>query len=73
MDPAALEQIAETLQRLAVPSEHETAGRVLVEPVGQRRRARQPEAQLTETILQIVAALRPAMHRQPGGLVDDEH
>jgi len=40
---------------------------------GQRRRARQAEAQLTETILQIVAALRPAMHRQPGGLVDDEH
>ena len=56
-----------------MPAEHEAAGGVLVEPVGQHRRPRQAEAQRVERVFQIGAALRPAMHRQAGGLVDDQH
>ena len=51
----------------------EAAGGVAVEPMGERRRARQAEAQRVEMILEIVAALGAAMHGQAGRLVDDEH
>ena len=72
-DPAALEQPAEIGQRLAVAAEHQAAGGVAVEPVGQRRRARQAEAQRVEIVLQALAALRPAMDREAGRLVDHQH
>ena len=54
-------------------SQHQTAGGILVEPVGQHRRPRQAESQAVEGGFQIGAALGAAMHRQPGGLVDDQH
>ena len=54
-------------------SQHETAGSVLVEPVGQHRRPRQAEAQAVERSLQIGAALGAAMHGQAGRFVDDQH
>ena len=54
-------------------SQHEAAGRILVEPVGQDRRTRQPEAQRIEGGFEIGAALGAAMHRQPRGLVDHQH
>ena len=54
-------------------SQHETAGGVLVEPVGQHRRPRQAESQAVEGSLQIGAALGAAMHRQAGRLVDHKH
>ena len=65
-DAAALEQPAELGQRLAVAAEHEAAGGVAVEPVRERRRARQAEAQRVEMILQALAALRaPCARRSP--------
>ena len=54
-------------------SQHETAGRILVEPVGEHRWPRQAESQAVEGGFQIGAALGAAMHRQAGGLVDDQH
>ena len=49
-DLAVLEHLAERGQRLAVAAEHQAAGGVAVEPVGERRRARQPEAQRVEMV-----------------------
>ena len=54
-------------------SQHEAAGGILVEPVGQHRRPRQAESQAVERGFQIGAALGAAMHRQAGGLVDHQH
>ena len=53
--------------------QHQAAGSVLIEPVGQHRRPRQAKSQAVERRLQIGAALGAAMHRQPGGLVDHQH
>src|SRR5450631_4112930 len=60
-------------KRLAVPSQHQASRGVLVEPVGERRRPRQAEPQGIEIVFETPAALRPTVHRQPGGLVDDQH
>ena len=68
-----LEQETERGGRLAMAAEHEAAGGILVEPMGQHRRPRQAEPQRVEGILQIGAALGAAMHRQAGRLVDDQH
>ena len=54
-------------------SQHEAAGGILVEPVGQHRRPRQAESQAVEGGFQIGAALGAAMHRQAGRLVDHQH
>src|SRR5262252_7906298 len=54
-------------------AEHEAAGGVLVQPVGEHRRPRQAEAQRVEGGFQIGAALGPAMHRQARRLVDHQH
>ena len=54
-------------------AEHQAAGGILVEPVRQRGRAWQPEAQRVEVILETQAALGAAMHRQAGRLVDHQH
>ena len=72
-DLAVLEQQPERGGRLAMPSQHEAAGGILVEPMRQHRRPRQAEAQRVERGFQIGAALGAAMHRQPGRLVDDQH
>ena len=58
---------------LAVPSEDEASRGVLVEAVGERRRPRQAIAQVVEPVFEAGAALRPAMHRQAGGLVEHQH
>ncbi len=68
-----LEQGAEMRQRLAVAAEHQAARGVAVEPMRQRRRARQPEAQCVEMILEALAALRAPMHGHAGRLVDHQH
>src|SRR5262249_34359171 len=52
---------------------HEAARSVLVEAMRQHRGPRQAESQRIERSFQIGAALRPAMHRQPRRLVDDQH
>src|SRR5262245_29433048 len=72
-DAARLEQPAKLGQRLAVAPQHQAARRVAVEPVGERRGARQPVAQRAEIILQALTALGSAMHRHAGRLVDDQH
>jgi hypothetical protein len=56
-----------------VTAEHQAAGGVAVEPMRQRRAARQAEAQRVETILEALAAFRPGMHRNAGRLVDHEY
>ena len=72
-----LEQLAELRQRLAVAAEHQAAGGVAVEPVRQRRRPRQAEAQRVEMILQAFPTLSrrsgSAMHGHAGRLVDHQH
>ena len=54
-------------------SEHQAAGRIAVEPMRQRRRARQPEAQRAEMIFEALAAFGTAMHGDARRLVDDQH
>ena len=54
-------------------AEHQTARRLAVEPMGERRRARQAEAQLIEPVLEARAALGAAMHRNARRLVDHQH
>ena len=73
LDPPLGEQRPEPPQRLLVPPEHENARRVAVEPVRQRRRLRQPEAQQREPVFEVRPAARPGMHRNPGRLVDNQH
>ena len=68
-----LEQQAQRRGRLAVSSEDEATGGVLVEPVGENRRTRQAKPQRVEGGFQIGAALGAAMHRQACGLVDHQH
>src|SRR5579871_1588876 len=72
-DGARLEQPPELRQRLAMAAERKAAGGIAVEPVRQRRRPRETEAQRIEIILQALAAFGPPMHRHAGRLVDDQH
>ena len=67
-----LEQKPQALQRLVVAAEDEAAGGVAVEPMRKGRIARQAEAKMMERGLEIFAALRPFVHRDAGGLVEDE-
>ena len=60
-------------ERLAVAAEHQAAGRLAIEPVREFRPARQAVAQRVEPVFQARPALRPAMHRETGGLVDHQH
>src|SRR6266508_1813314 len=72
-DAAALEQAAELGQRLPMAAEHQAAGGIAVEPVRERGRARQPEAERAEIVLQALAALRPLVDRETRRLVDHQH
>jgi hypothetical protein len=60
---AVLEQQAQRRGCLAVSPKHEATGGVLIEPVSENRRARQPKPQRLEGGFQIGAALGTAMHR----------
>jgi len=70
---AALKQQHHLFKRLAVPPENETSGGVLVEPMRQSWISRQAKGQKLQGIFQRFAALRPAMHRQPCGLVQHQY
>ena len=75
-DPTTLEQSAKLRQSLAVAAEHQAPRGIAVQAVCQRRRARQPEPQRAEMILQAFAAPRSfgaLVDRESGRLVDDEH
>jgi hypothetical protein len=72
LDAAALEQLAEAGQRLAMATQHQAAAGVAVETMGQGRGMRQAEAQTVEILLEIGPTARPGMDRQAGGLVDDQ-
>src|SRR6266511_2399182 len=72
-DASVLEQPPERRQRLAMAAEHKTAGSVAIEPMRQRRRARQPETQRVEIVFQTLAAFRPPVNRQTRRLVDHQH
>jgi hypothetical protein len=54
-------------------AEHEAAGGVPVEAVGDLRPARQAEAQRLEVAGQRLASARARMHGQARGLVEHEH
>ena len=56
-----------------MPSQHQAAGGITIEPMCQHRRARQAESQGIERRLQIGAALGAAMYRQSRRLVDHQH
>jgi hypothetical protein len=68
-----LEQETELFERLVVAPEHQAARRVAIEPVHEGGVARQTEAQRRKIIFETFTALRAAMNRDPGRLVDDEH
>ena len=70
---AGFEQFAERRQRLAVAAEHEATGGVAVEPMRERRRPRQSEAERVEMVLQAFAALGAAMHGKTCRFVDHQH
>ena len=72
LDLPAGEQRAEPPQRLRMPAEHQAAAGVAVEPMGERRRVRQAEAQLIEAAFEIRTAAGAGMHRNPRRLVDDQ-
>ncbi len=54
-------------------AEHEAAGGVAVEPMGERGPARQAEFQRLEALFQIFAAFGATMHGDARRLVDDQH
>src|SRR6185503_7592303 len=60
-------------QGLAVACEHQAPGRVAVETMCQRGRARQAKSERVEIVLEGIAAFRPAMHGQSRRLVDHQH
>src|SRR3954447_13709853 len=70
---AVLEQQPQRRRCLAMASQHQTTRSIAVEPMRQNRRTRQPEAQRVKGGFEVGSALRPAMHRQPRGLVDHQH
>src|SRR4051812_26438464 len=72
-DAAMLEQQAEAGERLAMTPQHEAARGLAIEPMRQFRTARQAIAQMLEPVLKARTTFRPAMHREPGRLVDHQH
>ena len=72
-DCAGFEQAAQFRQRFAVPAKNKAAGRIPIEAMSKRRRARQSETKRIEIVLQAFAALGPFMNREPGRLVDYQH
>lgn len=68
-----LEQFTQLFQSLMVSSQDQAAGRVAIEPMGERGRARQAEAQRIEIGFQIFAAFRALMHGDARRFVDHEH
>ena len=56
-----------------MPSEHQTARCVAVEPMRKRRPARQAEAQGFKIILEARAAFRSRMNGDAGGFIENEH
>src|SRR5262245_35009106 len=54
-------------------AEHQAAGGVAVETMGERGRARQAETQRAEIIFEALAALRPFVNGQARRLVDHQH
>ena len=54
-------------------SEHQTAGGVAVQPMGERGIARQAEAQGVKIILEARAAFRPGVNGDASGLIENEH
>ena len=73
LDLAIGEQPTEPAQCLWVAAQHQAAGGVAVEPVGEGGRVRQAEAQQRKPVLQMRTATRPGMDRDPGRLVDDQY
>ena len=73
VDVAGLEQPAELRERLMMAAKHEAPGGIAVEPVRQRRRARQSEPQRVEMVFQALAAFGTAMHGETCRLVDHQH
>ncbi len=53
--------------------EQQAARGVPVQPMGEPRIARQAEAQVSETLFEILAALGTSMDRQARGLVENQH
>jgi fused signal recognition particle receptor len=70
---AVLEQKPQVSESLAMASQHEATGGILIEAVRQRGRARQAESQSVEVVFEAAASLRSAMHWKSGGLVHDQH
>ncbi len=56
-----------------MPSEHEAAGGVAVEPMRKRRPSRQAEAQGVKVVLEARAAFRPGVNGDAGWLIENEH
>src|SRR5262249_26471823 len=72
LDLAVLEQQPEVSERLAVAAEHQAAGRVLVEPVGELGPAGQAIAQAVEIVLEAPAAPGATMDPPARPPVDDQ-
>ena len=68
-----LEQQSKRGRRLAVATEHQAAGRILVQSVRQHRRSRQAKTKRVEGRFQVGPALGTPMHWQSGRFVDDQH
>ena len=56
-----------------MPSEHQAARGVAVEPMGEGGPARQAESQGFEIILEARAAFWPGMNGDAGGLIENEY
>jgi fused signal recognition particle receptor len=72
-DLALLEQTPQCLQRFVMAPQHQAAGGVAVEPMRERRLARQAEAERVEIILEARAPFRTGVNRDAGGLIEDKH
>ena len=53
--------------------EHQAAGGVTIEPMGERGLARQAEAERVEIVLEARAPFRPGVNGDAGGLIEDKH
>jgi hypothetical protein len=73
LDLPTSEQVAQSFQCFAVAAEDQTARRVFIEAVGERRIARQSKAKTGEMILQTIASLGAAVDRNPIGFVQNQH
>ena len=72
-DLALLEQQAELFQRLMMAPKHQATRSFAIEPVRERRIARQAEPQRVEIVFEALPALRPLVHRDSRRLVEDQH